>query len=193
MKTITQAKPKKKLSAFFDQFNDKELSTEISTVEKNHLRLVSSAFVRVHSRDSFKNNEEIREVKSEKLHEILNRFIENGITFEVSADGFQIIDCKQKLKTSDREFLEINSAMILCTLHQSLLVKHLFSHSPEQFEDFSCAIAEREAIMTGDGRESFSIHCEAVKDVSKNWFVRLLKDIPEQGLSDKNGSQSKGK
>jgi hypothetical protein len=53
----------------------------------------------------------------------------------------------------------------------------VFSHSPEQFEDFAFEIAEREAMMTGDGRESFSIYCEAVKDVSKNWFIRLLKDI----------------
>ncbi len=127
------------------------------------------------------------DLKSRKrtIRERLNRFIDEGITFDVSADDFQVIDTNQILKTSDREFLEINSAIILCQLQQSLLVKHLFSHSPEQFEDFACAIAEREAIMTGDGIESFFIHCEAVKDVSKNWFIRLLKDIAEQDSTDK--------
>ncbi len=112
------------------------------------------------------------------LLERLNRMIADGIKFEISADGFQTIDPANALKTSDREFLKLNAATFLCELQQSFLMKHLFSRSPEQFEDFACAIAEREAIMTGDGRESFPTHCEAVKDVSKNWFTELLDEIP---------------
>jgi len=113
------------------------------------------------------------------LSERLHRMIAVGVSFDVSANDFQTIDGGQILKTSDKEFLKLNAAAILCTLQYSLLVKHLFSHAPEQLEDFACAVAEREAIMIGDGRESFSIHCEAVKDVSKNWFIRLLADIAE--------------
>ncbi len=44
--------------------------------------------------------------QSETLTEVLNRFIEKGITFDVSADDFQTIDANRILKTSDEEFLE---------------------------------------------------------------------------------------
>lgn len=158
------------------------LPSEVSKVSKGQVMVKKQAFDTfdttlpgVYQKNNYpKNNGELAEFKSGKLHEILNRFIEAGITFDVSADEFQTIDANRILKTSDEEFLEINSAAILCTLHQSLLVKHLFNHSPEQFEDFAFEIAEREAIMTGDGRECFSIHYEAVKDVSKNWFAGLI-------------------
>ena len=150
------------------------------TVKEQAFDTFDTALPGVYQKNNYpKNNGELANFKIGKLHEVLNRFIEAGCTFDVSGDDFQVIDTNKNLKASARDFLEINSAAILCTLHQSLLVKHLFSHSPEQFEDFACAIAEREAIMTGDGRESLSIYCEAVKDVSKNWFIRLLKDIAE--------------
>jgi hypothetical protein len=129
--------------------------------------------------DEWQNDTELAQFEADTFHEVINRFIADGITFEVSADDFQTLDRAAILKTSDREFIQFNDAAILCYLQQSLLMKHLFDHSPEQFEDFAFEIAEREAIMTGDGRKSFSIHCEAVKDVSKNWFTRLLKDITE--------------
>ncbi len=158
----------------FIRANKAKLVSELQAEKQTNL--VSSAFVSSYPKETFKNNDELREIKSGKLHEVLNRFIEKGITFDVSTDDFQVIDPANALKTSDRDFLELNSAAILCQLQQSLLVKHLFNHSPEQFEDFAFEIAEREAIMTGDRRESFSIHCEAVKDVSKNWFIRLLAD-----------------
>jgi hypothetical protein len=142
-----------------------------------------------------KNNDELADFQNDYFHEVLNRFIENGITFKISADDFQIVDPAQILKTSDKEFLKLNGAAILCNVQQSLLTKHLFSHSPEQFEDFSFEIAEREAIMTGDGRESFSIHCEAVKSTTRKWFEDLLekKDIAGQGFDNKNGSTTSKK
>lgn len=114
--------------------------------------------------------------QSATLTAILNRFIEKGITFDVSADDFQAIDANQTLKTSDREFLEINSAAILCTLHQSLLVKHLFSHSPEQFEDFAYEIEERESLMSKTTVVSYESHFAAVTDVTRRWFEQLISE-----------------
>lgn len=124
-----------------------------------------------------KNNDELREIKSGKIHEVLNRFIENGTTFDVSADDFQVIDRNQKLKTSDKEFLKLNGAAILCHLQQSLFMKHLFSHSPEQFEDFAFEITERECLsspLTITDKTRFEIYFEAVKFITRKWFEDLL-------------------
>jgi hypothetical protein len=149
--------------------------------------LVSSAFVSGHSRQSLKNNDELANFKADKLYEVLNKFIADGITFDVAAADFLFIDTAQTLKLSDMEFLKLNHSIVLCTLQQSLLMKHLFSHSPEQFEDFAFEIRESEAIFSEDCLETpltkadktpFEIYCEAVKDVTKKWFSELLKDIP---------------
>jgi hypothetical protein len=154
-----------------------------SDTGKKELKLVSSPFVTAHSRQSFKNNDELADIKSEKLHEVLNRFIENGITFDVCADDFQTIDQAQVLKSSDKQFLELNNAAILCQLQQSLLMKHLFNHSPEQFEDFAFEITEREAINSEESLETqvtkgdktrFEIYFEAVKSTTRKWFADLL-------------------
>jgi hypothetical protein len=131
-----------------------------------------------------KNNDELADFKAEKLHEVLNKFIFAGVTFDVSIDDFQIVDNAGILKTSDREFLELNYSIILCTLQQSLLMKHLFSHSPEQFEDFAFEIREREAIfsenclnsqLTKGDKTRFEIYFQAVKSVTRKWFSELLK------------------
>ncbi len=178
MKTITQAKPKKKLSAFFDQFTDKGIKAENNATDKNNLKLVSPAFVSDEFRHFPKNNDELADFKSEKLHEILNKFISAGITFEVSITDFQFIDPAQRLKASDKEFLKLNGAAILCQLQQSLLMKHLFNHSPERFEDFAFEIAERECLNTPlriTDKTRFEIYFEAVRDVTKKCFAELLK------------------
>jgi hypothetical protein len=147
--------------------------------------LVSSAFVSGKLVDTFKKNDELANFKSEKLHEILNRFIFAGVSFDVSTDDFQIVDNAGILKTSDREFLELNYSIILCTLQQSLLMKHLFNHSPEQFEDFAFEIREREAIFSEDCLNSqvtkgdktrFEIYFRAVESVTRKWFDELLKE-----------------
>jgi hypothetical protein len=70
------------------------------------------------------------------------------VVFDVSVSDFQIIDKKQTLKTSDREFLELNASAILCHFQQSLLMKQLFSHSSFLFEDFAFDVRERESILT---------------------------------------------
>jgi hypothetical protein len=167
MKVITHTKPKKKISAFFDRFTEKDAA-------ESYQKLVSSTF---ELGQIPKNNDELADYKAEKLHEVLNRFIEKGITFDVSATDFQVIDPAQILKTSDREFLKLNDAAILCTLQQSLLMKHLFSISPDALEDFTFDVAERGAIMTNGADIPFAVHCEAVKDVSSNWFDRLLNSL----------------
>jgi hypothetical protein len=181
MKTITQAKPKKKLSAFFDQFID--TGSRTTGESETHQKLVSSVNVSGQLVDTPKNNNELAEIKAEKFHDVLNRFIEAGVAFDVSSDDFLFIDTAQTLKLSDMEFLKLNHSIVLCTLQQSLLVKHLFNHSPEQFEDFAFEIREREAIfsevstnsaLTKLAKTPFEIYCEAVKCVTRRWFADLL-------------------
>ncbi len=163
-------------------FSEDCLETQVTKGDKTHLKLVSSPFVTAHSRQSFKNNDELLDFKAEGLHEILNRFIENGITFDVCADDFQTIDRAQVLKTSDIEFLELNSAAILCQLQQSLLMKHLFNHSPERFEDFAFEITERECLNTPlriTGKTRYEIYFEAVKSTTRKWFADLLDEMSD--------------
>jgi hypothetical protein len=148
-----------------------------------------------------KNNDELLDFKAEKLHEILNRFIFAGVTFDVSTDDFQIIDNAGILKTSDREFLELNYSIIICTLQQSLLMKHLFNHSPEQFEDFAFEIREREAIISEEclntplritAKTRFEIYFQAVKTTTRKWFDELLKEkgMVGQAFDDETHSQA---
>jgi hypothetical protein len=125
---------------------------------------------------------ELSDFKAEKFHEVLNKFIIAGVTFDVSADDFQIIDSNQTLKASDREFLKLNGAAILCQLQQSLLVKHLFDHSPERFEDFAFEITERECLNTPlriTAETRFEIYFEAVKSTTRKWFAELLGEEPD--------------
>jgi hypothetical protein len=143
-----------------------------------------TALTRVYQKNYVpKNNDELADFKAEKLHEVLNRYIEAGITFDVSADDFYFIDPAQILKLSDMEFLKLNDGAILCQLQQSLLMKHLFNHSPEQFEDFAFEIKERESIFSADclikplsktAETQYQFYFEAVKSVTKKWFAELL-------------------
>lgn len=157
----------------FIRANKKKLVSELQSEKQS--RLVSAVIRSDEFRHFPKNNDELADYKAEKLHEVLNRFIEKGITFDVSADDFQTIDRAQVLKTSDREFLKLNDAAILCTLQQSLLMKHLFSHSPEQLEDFAFEITERESLLSITAKTRFEIYFEAVKSVTRIWFADLLK------------------
>ncbi len=166
MKIITKQKPKRKLSAFFDRFTEKEAT-------EPYQKLVSSFF---ELGQIPKNSNELANFKAAKLHTVLNRFIADGITFDVSETDFQIIDNAQILRTSDKEFLQINNAAILCQLQQSLLMKHLFNHSPEHLEDFAFEVWERVAIMSGGGKESNEIYFSAVKSTTRIWFNDLLNE-----------------
>jgi hypothetical protein len=130
-----------------------------------------------------KTNDALADFKAEKLHEVLNKFIFAGVTFDVATDDFQIVDNAGILKTSDREFLELNYPIVLCQLQQSLLIKHLFSHSPEQLEDFAFEIEEREAVISEESLETqvtkgdktrFEIYFDAVKFTTRKWFAGLL-------------------
>ncbi len=111
------------------------------------IRTHKTAIIEVLSKD-FDN---LRESKSGKVHETLNRLIEAGIQFEVSADDFQSIDTGQILNVLDKEFLKLNDAIILCELQQSLLMKNLFNNSPQCLEDFRFEIFERESIISETG------------------------------------------
>jgi len=119
------------------------------------------------------------ETHSESLTQSLNRMIEAGASFDVAADDFQVVG-SENLTTTDKYFLEQNKTGALCHLQQFLLVKHLFSHSPEQFEEFAFEIYEREAIITDGGEASFPVHCAAVKSVTAKWFARLLDTMPNR-------------
>jgi hypothetical protein len=134
---------------------------------------------------SQKNNEEQAEIKTNHFHKVLNQFIEAGVTFDVAGDDFLFIEKAQVLKLSDMEFLNLNQAAILCTLQQSLLMKHLFSHSPEQFEDFAFEIREREALVSRDypnlpltktAETPFEIYFQAVKQITQKWFKEFLQN-----------------
>ncbi len=174
--TITDKTHSNLVSSAFvsDEFRHSPENLTNSEKNENHSNLVSSAFVSGYPRHSFKNNNELADIKSEKLHEILNRFIESGVTFDVSTDDFQIVDNAKILKTSDKQFLELNYSIILCQLQQSLLMKHLFSHSPERFEDFAFEITEREAMLTKTDEKDFEIYFQIVKSVTRKWFADLL-------------------
>lgn len=171
MKTNWKTKLKTVLEK--DEFSEVSLKKELTKADKTQLNLVLSAFVSDNLVDTSQKKCELTEIKSSELCAFLNQFIEAGISFEVSADDFQIIDNGQILKTSDKEFLQINRQAILCQLQNALLMRHLFSIAPEQFEDFACSITERESIMAMNNADSFPSYREAVKDVSKNWFSYL--------------------
>ncbi len=117
--------------------------------------------------------ETLREKQSESLTQLLDRMIEAGASFDVNANSFQLLG-GENLRQSDKDFLSVNKSAVLCILQQSLLVKHLFSHSPAQFEDFDFEIKERESLLSITDKTPFLIYEEAVKDVTKKWFADLL-------------------
>ncbi|MBA4121181.1 MAG: hypothetical protein H0X72_01785 [Acidobacteria bacterium] len=155
--------------------------TNSSEAEKQ-TKLVSAVIRSGQFRHSFKNNDELAQFEADTFHKILNGFIADGITFDVSADDFQTIDGARILKRSDREFLKLNGAAILCQLQQSLLMKHLFNHSPERFEDFAFEITERECLNTPlriTGKTRYEIYFEAVKSTTRKWFADLLDEMSD--------------
>ena len=175
MKTNWKTKLKTVLEK--DEFSEVSLKKALTKADKTKSEVVLSAFVSAYLVDTPKNFDELSEIKTDKFHEILNQLIESGIAFDVSTDDFQVIDEAQILKTSDRDFLEINNADILCQLQQSLLMKHLFSIAPEQFEDFASEIYKRESLLTITDKTIFQIYCEAVKDTTKKWYNGLLEQL----------------
>jgi hypothetical protein len=166
---------------FYDE-NEKQvfledcLEKELRITAKTPVKVVSAVIHSGYSRDSFKKTDELADFQADYFHDSLNRFIEAGITFDVSADDFLFIDTAQILKISDMEFLNLNSAAILCQLQQSLLMKHLFSHSPFLLEDFAFEIKERESIMTETAGSTYELYCLAVSDVTQSWFERLVNE-----------------
>ncbi len=153
------------------------LETELRITAETPENLVSAVIRSGQFRKPSKNNDELADFKADTFHEVLNRFIEKGITFEVSADDFQTVDRANALKISDKEFLKLNNAAILCQLQQSLLMKHLFTHSPEQFEDFAFEISDKELLMSDSNITAYELYRAAVMDVTRIWFENLLKNL----------------
>jgi hypothetical protein len=160
-----------------NEFSEVSTNRQLPKADKTHLKLVSTVIVSGQSVDIPRNNSEAAKIKADYFYSKLNRFIEAGITFDVSADDFLFIDTAQTLKISDMEFLKLNRAAILCQLQQSLLMKHLFSHSPERFEDFAFEITERESLLTITAKTRYQVYCEAVRDVTAKWFGNLLDEL----------------
>lgn len=117
--------------------------------------------------------EMIRERQSEKITDILNSMIAAGVHFDVAEGELDVLNT-ERLTQSDIDFLNVNGAAVLCTLQQSLLTKHCFSHSKHRLEDFADEISEREAILTECGKVTFDAHFEAVAMVTRKWFADLL-------------------
>ena len=176
---ITANTPESLVSAVIrsDEFRHLPENRTISDEAASQPDLVSAVIRSSISRDSLKTSDDLAQFEADTFHAVLNRFIADGIAFEVSADDFQTIDGANLLKKSDREFLKINGAAILCQLQQSLLMKHLFSHSPELLEDFAFEITERECLsspLTITDKTRFEIYFEAVKFTTRKWFEDLL-------------------
>ncbi len=128
------------------------------------------------------------EIEDNKLYSILNWFIKNGVAFDVGADAFHVLDNRQILRDEHRDFFKRNFSDILCHLHQSLLMKHLFSHSSELLEDFIFEVSEREAIAAEYEELSLENHCRAVKAVTKNWFEFLVEMYFPKGNEGNEGN-----
>ena len=181
---ITAETPESLVSAVIrsDEFRHFPENLTNSSEAEKQTKLVSAVIRSGQFRHSFKNNDELAQFEADTFHKILNGFIADGITFDVSADDFQTIDGAQFLKTSDKEFLKLNGAAILCHLQQSLLMKHLFNHSPERFEDFAFEITERECLNTPlriTDKTRYEIYFEAVKSTTRKWFADLLAEMSE--------------
>lgn len=138
---------------------------------------VSSVYVSGHLVDSSEKFCFKAQIKSDKMHESLNRLVDAGIVFDVSTTDFLIIDNDKRLTESDNRFLESNYQSVLCELQQSLLTKHLFSNSPECLEDFIFEVRERESILTETDEMTLKIYCDASMQTTKKWFDSLLRNI----------------
>jgi len=104
--------------------------------------------------------------------ERLNAMIAAGASFDVSADGFQVVGADY-LTNPQKHFLTANKEPVLCVLQQSLLMKYLpFDLIP----DFIFEVKERTAIAE-DGADSTDTPFEIVRDVIKEWFADLLDEM----------------
>lgn len=109
--------------------------------------------------------------------EKLNGFIAAGVVFDVSINSIKAKGKTDNLSRADREFIQANSAAVLCTLQQSLLTKNFFNYSLELLADFGNEIEERDALITGDDDPTPETYSEAVRDITKKWFDRLLSEV----------------
>ena len=98
----------------------------------------------------------------------LNAMIAAGVSFEVAADDFQAFGASER----ETVFLRENRRAILCTLHQSLLMKYLPLDYIARFKD---EINERTAILSDGGTNEPPF--EIVAEVAREWFIDVLEEI----------------
>lgn len=108
----------------------------------------------------------------------LDAMIEAGASFDVIEDSFEVVGGEQ-LTEPQKQYLVVNEKQVLCTLHQRLLMKHLFYDSTELLESFAFDIFERESILTEENQlYTYATYYEAVCEVSQKWFIDLLDAMP---------------
>lgn len=117
---------------------------------------------------------------AESISQKLDAMIEAGAAFDVAEHNFLVIG-GERLTEQQRQYLIDNEKEVLCTLHQSLLTKHLFSHSPELLESFGFDIYEREAILAEENElYTDDIYFLAVSETSRKWFGKLLDELKKE-------------
>ena len=115
--------------------------------------------------------------RAESIVHKLDAMIEAGAAFDVAEHNFAVVG-GELLTEQQRQYLITNENEVLCTLHQSLLMKHWFNDSPELLERFAFDIYEREAIL-GEENELYTdeIYFQAVKQVTAKWFGNILDEL----------------
>ncbi len=133
---------KTKLKTVLEKNEISELSTktELRLTVKTHSDVVSAVNHSSELVDTSRNFDELTELKTERLHADLNRFIENGIKFEVCAD---YLISEQRQRNEYNLFVDAyNSAVDKCLNDESLM------------RDVETILDEQKAVMMIDGKLS---------------------------------------
>jgi len=112
--------------------------------------------------------------QSVSFTERLNAMIAEGVSFDVSADSFQVVGADY-LTNPQKHFLTANKESVMCVLQQSLLMKYL---PIDLIPDFIFEVKERAAIVE-DGADSTDTPFEIVRDVTREWFADLLDEMSD--------------
>ena len=138
MKTNWKTKLKTVLEE--DEISEVSTKTELRLTAETHSDVVSAVNHSGELVDTSRNFDELTELKSERLHAHLNRFIENGIKFEVCADYFI---CEQRQLNEYNLFVDAyNAAVDKCRNDESLM------------RDVETILDEQKAVMMIDGKLS---------------------------------------
>jgi len=112
------------------------------------------------------------------LADCINQMIKSSISFDVSADSFQLSGEISAATKEDIEFLTANASVILCHLRQMLLTRDIFNHEPRLLEDFKTEVKEREALAAINPEDiSTVVHTQAVIETTKSWFADIYREF----------------